>query len=99
MSVEELVAAVAVVPFTMAVVVIAVAVLRVPAAGPAELVAGIALGLELLLAAGLLRLAALQDLRELVAVAAIIALRRLIGIGLRSGLRALGVAGRAGVRA
>ena len=93
MSVSQLLAGAAVVPFAMAVAVIVIGLARVPAggrSGPAELVAALGLALEFLLAAGLLRLAALQELQEFAAVAAIIVLRRIIGAGLRQGLRALG---------
>jgi uncharacterized membrane protein len=90
---ERVLVAIAGVPFAMAVVVVVVGLLRMPFAGraaPAELAAALGLGLELLLAAGLLRLAALDDLLALGAVAAIIAIRRVLGIGLRTAVAALG---------
>ena len=90
---ERVLMAVAGVPFAMALVVIVVGVLRMPFAGraaPAELAAAIGLGLELFLAAGLLRLAALDDLLALAMVAAVIAIRRIVGVGLRASVAALG---------
>lgn len=94
-SAEDLMSAAATVPMVCAAAVACVAVLRVPAArraGPAELVAGLGLALEFLLAAGLLRLASREELEMLALVGAIIVLRRLINLGLRAGLRALGLA-------
>lgn len=82
-------------PLFMAVLVIAVGLLRVPAArrtGPAELAASITLGLDFLLAAGLLRLSSIDDFTGLAGVAAIVLVRKLIGTGLLYGLRALGAA-------
>lgn len=85
------------VPFAFAVVVITVGLLRAGLAGrggPAELAAGLSLGLEFLLAAGLLRLSAIDDFAGLGIVAAIVVLRRIIGAGIRFALRALDGAGR-----
>ena len=81
------------VPFAIAVLVVAVGLVRTMGAGrsaPAELAAALSLGLEFLLAAGLLRLAAIDDFSGLAMVGAIVLLRRVIGFGIRSGLRALG---------
>ena len=92
-GVTEAIAALAVVPLLMGLLVIAVGVLRVPAAGragPAELAASLSLGLEFLLAGGLLRLASLDTFGALAVVAAVVLLRRLIGLGIAFGLRALG---------
>jgi uncharacterized membrane protein len=92
----------ATIPFAMAVIVITVGLLRVlPSgrSGPAELQASIMLGLEFLLAAGLLRLAVLDSFAALGMVAGIIALRRLIGAGLRFAVRALGPADPSRLRA
>lgn len=50
----------------------------------------IALGLEFLLAAGLIRLASADQLQMLGLVAAIIVARRVIGLGVRYGARAWG---------
>jgi Protein of unknown function (DUF1622) len=94
-GVDRLAEAAAAVPFAAAVVVAAVGLLRTPAAGragPAELAASLALSLEFLLAAGLLRLSALDDFGALAAVAAIVLLRKLITTGVRFALRALGAA-------
>ena len=82
----------AAVPFAMAVAVMTVALVRAGPAGRAGvggLAAGLALGLEFLLAAGLLRLSGLGDFEALAAVAAVVLVRRLVGIGLRLGVRAL----------
>lgn len=97
MTVHDVLSAAAAVPFAMAIVVFAVGMLRVPGArraGPAELAAALGLGLEFLLAAGLLRLASLDDFAALAAVAAIVAVRRLLTRGLSYSLTALGVAQR-----
>lgn len=85
------------VPFAFAVAVITVGLLRAGLAGragPAELAASVSLGLEFLLAAGLLRLSAIDDLAGLGVVAAIVVLRRIIGAGIRFALRALDAGGR-----
>lgn len=82
----------AAIPFGMAVVIIAVGLVRVPASGraaPAELVASLGLALEYLLGAGLLRLSAAHELKPHAVVAAIVALRRVLTRGLGYGLRAL----------
>jgi uncharacterized membrane protein len=76
----------------MAVVVVAVGLARAPAAGraaPAEIAAALGLALEFLLAAGLLRLSAIEHVRELAAVAVIVLMRRALSFGLQSALRAL----------
>lgn len=98
---SQLPAALAVVPLLMGVAVIAYGVLRAPLrrTGAATLGAGLALGLEFLLAAGLLRLASLDDFAALGIVAAVIVLRSLIGTGVRIGLRALGQSGTRRLRA
>ena len=86
------------VPFALAIVVIAVGLLRAPAQGrraPAELAAALALGLEFLLAAGLLRLSAIGDFTGLGIVAATVLARKVIGTGIAAGLRVLR-AGRGG---
>lgn len=92
MTVERAIGDAAAVPFAMAAVVVAVTLARLPAAGrdaPRELVAGVRLALEFLLAAGLLRLAAIEDAAALAVVAAVVLLRRLLTTGLGFGLRAL----------
>lgn len=96
MWLDPILLAASAVPFGAAVVVIAVGFARVPAAGRAgiaELVASLGLGLELMLAAGLLRLSAIDDLRQLATVAFVVLLRKLLTTGLRYGLGALGQAG------
>jgi uncharacterized membrane protein len=93
LQVDALLKAAAAGPFAIAVVVIAVGLVRAASsgrAGPAELAASLALGLEFLLAAGLLRLTAIDDFGALGLVAAIVLLRKLIGTGIRFALRALG---------
>jgi hypothetical protein len=89
-GVDEVLVAASAVPFSAGVVVIAVAIVRMPLAGrdaPAQLRAGITLGLEFLVAATLLRLAALDTFIALAAVAVTIALRKLITTGLRFAVR------------
>lgn len=89
----ELVHGVAAVPFAIAVLVIVVGVVRVLSsgrAGPSELAAAVALGLEFLLAAGLVRLAAIDDFAALGMVALVIVVRKVVGVGIRSAVRALG---------
>ncbi len=85
-------AAVAVVPLLMGVAVIALGVLRAPRrrSGAAALAASIGLGLEFFLAAGLLRLASLDDFSALGVVAAVIVVRKVLSTGIRYGLRAAG---------
>lgn len=87
----ELIMPIAAVPVAMGVLAIMVGVVRAARfprrAGP-EFAAGIGLGLEFLLAAGLLRLAATDDLRTLAMVASIVVLRRLAGTGIKIGARA-----------
>lgn len=94
---DDLIAGTAVVPFAIAVLVVAVGLARLPAAGraaPAALAATIGLALEFLLAAGLLRLSAINGLSALAAVAAIVLLRKLVSSGIRLALRAAaGVSG------
>ena len=88
---DSLLAALAAVPFAMAVVVLAVGLVRLPLAGraaPARFAASLALCLEFLLAAGLLRLSALDTYRALAVTAIVIGLRRLISFGVRAGVRA-----------
>ena len=69
-----------------AVVVLSVAVITAPASGsPGKSFArGAGLALELLLAAGLIRLAAIDSLVSLASVAAIVAVRQVIGRGVRA---------------
>lgn len=91
---DELANALAAIPLTIAVLVIAIGLVRVPGAGragPAELAASLALGLEFLLAAGLLRLSFIDTFAGLASVAAIVVLRKIISTGVRFALRALGV--------
>lgn len=98
----DLLDALAVVPFAVAGVVVAVGVARLPAAGraaPAEFAAALGLALEFLLAAGLLRLDALPNFERIAAVGAIVVVREVIGVGLRLGLRAVGVASGGTLRA
>ena len=86
-TVADGVAALAVVPLLMGLLVIAVGVLRVPAsgrAGAAELAASLSLGLEFLLAAGLLRLSAEATWTGIATAAALVAVRRVAGAGLRA---------------
>ena len=90
---HELLPAAATVPVVMALLVIAGGVARAPLSGhaaPAQLAASITLGLEVLLAAGLLRLSTIQDFVGLGAVAGIVAVRKLVGTGIGFALRALG---------
>jgi len=89
----ELVGYAAAVPFALAVVVIAAGVVRSVLAwrsAPRQLAAALSRGLELLLAAGLIRLAAIDDFADIGLVAAIIALRQLISRGIGFAVRALG---------
>ena len=89
--VDALVAALAAVPLVMAVIVFAVGLVRLPLAGraaPAQFAASLALCLEFLLAAGLLRLSALDTYRALAVTAIVVGLRRLISFGVRAGARA-----------
>lgn len=97
----DLPATLAIVPVLMGVTVIAVGVLRSPTGrvGIAGLVASLWLGLEFFLAAGLLRLSSVEDFTGLGIVAAVILLRRLVGVGIRSGLRAIGAGGIQRIRA
>lgn len=97
----DLPATLAVVPVLMGVTVIAVGVLRSPAGrvGIAGLVASLGLGLEFFLAAGLLRLSSIEDFSGLGTVAAVVVMRRVISIGIRSGLRAVRAAGIQRIRA
>lgn len=93
---------VAAVPFTAAVLVIAVGVVRSLVdfrRSGAELAAALKLGLELFLAAGLIRLASGPDLRTLGIVATIIAVRRISGTGIRLAARASGRGEADGLRA
>lgn len=88
----EVLKAVATVPFAIGMLVIAVGLVRTltrrrDAAG--QLAASLALGLEFLLASGLIRLAALQSLEAFGLVAIIVILRRVIGVGLAFAVAAL----------
>jgi hypothetical protein len=88
--VDAVLVAVSRVPFAVGLLVIVVAIVRVPLAGrggPAQLRAGIGPGLEFLVAATLLRLAALDTFAALATVAATIALRKVITAGLRFAVR------------
>jgi uncharacterized membrane protein len=88
----ELTEAVATVPFAIAVLVIVVGLLRVvPSgrAGPAELAAALTLGLDFFLAAGLIRLSAADSFAALGRVAAIVVVRKVIGVGVRTAVTAL----------
>lgn len=90
---QSVVTPVALVPFAAAVVVIATAVLRSgarPRHAGAELAAGLGLGLDLLLAAGLIRLAGKPSLRVLGLVAVVIAVRKISGAGVKAAVRAVG---------
>ena len=89
---ESLLLDAAAVVTTMATLVLAVAVARAAPrgrSGARPLLEGVGLALEFLLAAGLLRLATLDDFGALGLVAAVVLLRRLISHGLQSGVRAL----------
>jgi uncharacterized membrane protein len=100
--VRDLIALAAGIPFALGIVVIAIGLARVPLAGaaaPAELAASLGLGLEFVLAAGLLRLSALDDFGALAAVAAIVLLRRVLTTGLGVAVRALGGRGTRRLRA
>jgi len=91
-EVDALARALASIPVAGAVLVLTAGLLRAVAAGrgaPAQITASVGLGLEFLLAAGLLRLSAVDDLEALGAVASIIVLRKVITAGLRFGARAL----------
>jgi uncharacterized membrane protein len=91
--VESALEAAAGVPLILSLVVFVVALGRAPASGrraPDELASGIALALEFLLAAGLLRLSAIDDFGALAGVAAIVVLRKVIATGIRSAARAVG---------
>ena len=88
----EVMMAAASLPFAIAVLVIAIAIVRVVPSGraaPAELAGGLALALEFLLAAGLLRLAAVDELRMLGVVALIVVVRQTISAGVRQSVRGL----------
>lgn len=67
-----------------------VAAARTPARGGETFATHTVLALELLLAAGLLRLAAVVSVESLATVAAIVAIRRVIGLGIRTGAAASG---------
>lgn len=89
------------VPLLLGLVVVAVTLLRLPAAGrraPETFGLGLGLGLEFFLAAGLLRLSAVADLRSLAVVAVVIALRKLTTTGVGFAVRALGPSASAGAR-
>jgi len=91
-AVDTFARALATIPLAVAIGVITLGLVRAVAAGrraPARIAASVGLALEFLLAAGLLRLSAIDDLQALGAVAAIVALRKLITAGLRFGVRAL----------
>lgn len=99
---RDLFALAAGVPFALGIVVVAIGLARLPLAGaaaPAQLAASLGLGLEFLLAAGLLRLSALDDFGALAAVAAIVLLRKVLSTGLGLAVRALGGRGTGRLRA
>jgi hypothetical protein len=90
---SDLVTAIALIPFALAAFVITFGAFRALPAGrhAGSAYAGyLALGLEFFLAAGLIRLAGAQDFAMLGLVAAIIAARRVISLGIRYGARAAG---------
>ena len=81
----------ALVPTAIALAVVVLGVVRAlaaPSRAAGTFARALALALEFFLAAGLLRLAALQDLSSLGLAAFIVGLRRLISYGLRFGVRA-----------
>lgn len=87
----ELIMPLAALPMAMGVLAIVVGVFRAarfPRRAGREFAAGIGLGLEFLLAAGLLRLAVVDDLRTLAMVGLIVVLRRVAGTGIKIGARA-----------
>ncbi|MGZ5313534.1 MAG: DUF1622 domain-containing protein [Solirubrobacterales bacterium] len=88
---SDLTSAAAAVPLAIAAAIIVLGALLSPLAGrhlASELADHITLGLEFLLAAGLIRLASVQSFEMLGLVAAIIAARRVIVLGIRFGARA-----------
>jgi uncharacterized membrane protein len=88
---SELTSTAAAVPLAIAAAIIVLGALLSPLAGrhtASQLADHITLGLEFLLAAGLIRLASVQSFEMLGIVAAIIVTRRVILIGLRLGARA-----------
>lgn len=88
----DVVAAAAAVPFAIGVLVIVVGFVRVIPSGrdaPAELGGAFALGLEFFLAAGLIRLSAIDTFAGLGLVALTIAVRKLISAGVKESVRAL----------
>ena len=89
----EVIRPAAAVIFAMAILVFTVGLLRVAPSGRAgalEFSAGLGLALEFLLAAGLIRLAAIDSFRALGLVAAILIVRKFASAGLRLGVRAVG---------
>ena len=97
-AVDALVDRAAAFPFVVAVLVVVVGLVRLPTAGkaaPAKLAASIRLALEFLLAAGLLRLSAIDSYTALTAVAAIALVRKLVATGMRFSLQAIGMGGSA----
>ena len=98
----ELVETVSLLPFAIAVLVIGVGLLRVLPSGregPTELAESLALGLEFFLAAGLIRLAAIDSFGALGVVGLTIVFRKVIGAGVRFAVRAVGSGGARGARA
>lgn len=92
MDVDGLLSAAAVLPLAAGILVIAVGLGRLPLAGraaPGDLAAAVGLGLEFLLAAGLLRLSALDDFQAIGVVAAIVLLRKLVTRGIAYAVIAL----------
>jgi uncharacterized membrane protein len=90
---DELMTAAAAVPFSMGVAIMVVGLARLPLAGrmaPVRLSETLSLGLEFLLAATLLRLAALDTYLALSMVATTIVVRKVITAGIRLSIRALG---------
>lgn len=98
----DVIGPVSAVAFAIAVLVITVGLARVVPSGPrgpGELAASLALGLEFFLAAGLLRLAAIDSFEALGAVAAIVLVRKVISRGIGLSLRAIGTSAGARTRA
>jgi uncharacterized membrane protein len=62
---------------------------RAPRRRAAELAASIALGVEFLLAAGLLRLSALGTFTAIATAAVVVAVRKVVGFGLAVAVRAV----------
>ena len=99
---SDLVMPISAVPFAMAVIVIVVGLVRVVPSrrvAASELAASLGLGLEFFLAAGLIRLAAINDFGALGLVAAVVLFRRVIGLGVRYAVQAARSPSPGGLRA